>query len=218
MIYRYEYEEDLAMNKLQQQSLKAKDARYVTEIIYEGFAEGNANHAKMQATLDELLIRTVQPDTTTLPILFGGAELNREYYNLFVIGGEKFDGINFTVPKTKALVASIEPDVKKRFFNLHDDRVVEQILRLPSLFMSENADYMKSYPGQKALLGCVTELTVEPNNIRFSFYAYAQVYQQRITDISKNLGIMGNPGCSELNNTHWTIKRIDLMKALTKIG
>ena len=32
--------------------------------------------------------------------------LNRDYYNLFVIGGEKFDTDHFLVPKDRALVVS----------------------------------------------------------------------------------------------------------------
>jgi hypothetical protein len=32
------------------------------------------------------------------------------------------------------------------------------------------------------------------------------------------LNIIGNPGCSELNNTHWTIKQVDLIDVLTETG
>ena len=196
------------MNKLQQQSLQAKDARYVTEVIDEGFD-------KTHAMLNELL----QRDTPkSIPLSFGGVSLNREYYNLFVIGGEKFKNSEFTIQKDRALTTSIEPNVKKRFFNLYDDRVVEQIFSLPSLFMSENVDYMRSRPGQKVLFGRVTDLTIEPNDIRISFEAEMQIFQQSITDISHDLGIIGNPGCSELNNTHWTIKQVDLINVLTRTG
>jgi hypothetical protein len=166
--------------------------------------------------IGELLRRDIPK---ALPLSFGGVALSREYYNLFVIGGEKFDSGSFTIPKERALVIGIEPDVKQRFFfDLRNDSVVEQILSLPSLFMSENADFMRSRPGQKALLGRMTDLAIEPNDIRVSFEADIQIFQQSITDISQYLGILGNPGCSELNNTHWTIKQIDLVKILTETG
>jgi len=207
------------MNKLQQQSLQAKDVRHVTEIIDDGFAKDETNHAKTQAMIGELLSRSGQSGAKTLPLSFGGVAINREFYNLFVIGGEKFDSGSFSVPKTMVFMAEyIEPEVKKRFMKLRDDKVIEQILSLPSLFMNENKDYLKSFPGQKALFGRVTDLTIKQNDIRISFEADMRIYQQSITDISYNLKIIGNPGCSELNNTHWTIKRIDLITILTETG
>jgi hypothetical protein len=201
----------MKMNKLQEQALQAKDARFVTSIIDEG-------NAKTHEMLGELLKRNTAMGSNVLSPSFGGVSPNREYYNLFIIGGEKFDGGSFTVAKDRALVTAIEPDVKKRFFNLRDDSVVEWILSMPSLFMSENIDFMRSRPGQKAFFGRVTDLAIEPNGIRISFEAGIQIFQQSITDISHDLGIVGNPGCSELNNTHWTIKRTDLIKVLTEKG
>jgi len=207
------------MNKLQQQSLQAKDARHVTEILDEGLADASANHAKTQAMIGELLNRSVQSDAKALPLTFGGVVMSRDFYNLFVIGGEKFKSGVFTVPRTMVFMAEyIEPEVKKRFLKLRDDKIVEQILSLPSLFMSENKDYMKSRPGQKTLFGRITDLTIEPNDIRISFEADIQIFQQSITDISHDLKIVANPGNSELNNTHWTIKRIDLLKVLAEKG
>jgi hypothetical protein len=196
------------MNKLKQQSLQVSDARYLTDVIEEGFAKTQAMIAK----------NVKHTDAAVAPLSFGGLSIDREFYNLFIIGGEKFDGGSFTVAKDRALVTAIEPDVKKRFFNLRDDSVVEWILSMPSLFMSENIDFMRSRPGQKAFFGRVTDLAIEPNSIRISFEAGIQIFQQSITDISHKLGIIGNPGCSELNNTHWTIKQVDLIKALMETG
>jgi hypothetical protein len=198
------------MNKSQQLSLTAKETPVIAEMIEDG-------NAKTHELLGEVL-SSIQGVKSNIPLSFGGVMLNREYYNLFVIGTEKFDGDSFTVAKTSSLVSAIEPDVKDKFFNIRDDSVVEQILTLPSLFMSENVDFMRSRPGQKALLGRVTELSIERNDIRLSFEADVKIFQQSITDISHSLGILGNPGCSELNNTHWTIKQVDLIGVLTENG
>ena len=197
------------MNKLQEQSLQAKDARHLTSIIDDG-------NAKTHEMLGELLKRNTAADSKVLLPSFGGVPPNREYYNLFVIGSEDFKNGTFSIPKTMVFIVEyIEPKVKKRFSKLRDDNVIEQILSLPSLFMSENKDYLKSYPGQKALFGRVTELVIDSNDIKIAFEANIQIIQQNITDISHSLGIIGNPGYSELNNTHWTIKQIDLIKVLT---
>ena len=207
------------MNKLQEQSLQAKNARYITDIIDEGIANDEANHAKTQEMLGELLNRYATPEVKKPQFLFGGVALNCEFYNLFVIGGENFNSGSFTISKVKVFSTEyIEPGIKKQFSKMRDDSVVEQILSLPSLFMNENTDYMKSRPGQKALFGRVTDLTIEPNDIRISFHAETQIFQQNVTDISQSLGVISNPGYSELNHTHWTIKRIDLMKVLAETG
>jgi hypothetical protein len=206
------------MNRLQEQSLQAKDSRYITDVLDDGFADNSANHEKTQEMLTELLNRSDKTVKMTAPPLLGGLPFDREFYNLFVIGGEKFESGSFTVSKERALVACIEQDVKIRFFNLRDDSVVERILSLPSLFMSENVDYMRSQPGQKALLGRVTDLEIGTNAIKISYEASARILQQRVTDISHSLGMLGNPGSSELNDTHWTIKQIDLVKVLTDTG
>jgi len=207
-----------SMKKLHEQSLQEKDARFITSIIDDGIAKDDANHATTHAILNELLNRDGSVGSKKQLPLFGAATLDRIYYNLFVIGGEKFDKGSFTVPKTKALVESIEPAVKSHFFNLRDDSVVERLLTLPSLFMSENADYMRSRPGQKVLFGRIISLEIEPNDVRIFFVADAEISQQSITNISHNLGILSIPGCSELNNTHWTIKQVDLIEVLTDAG
>ena len=65
------------MNKLQEQSLQAKDARYLTDIIDEG-------NAKTQEMIGELLSRSNQSDAKTPMLSFGGVALNRNFYNLFI--------------------------------------------------------------------------------------------------------------------------------------
>jgi hypothetical protein len=177
--------------------------------------DGNAKTHKL---LGEVLSRMPGSTPKVPPLSFGGVELSREYYNLFVIGGEKFDGDSFKVSKANSLVFGIEPEVKKKFFNIGDDSVVEEILTLPSLFMSENSDYMRSRPGQKALFGRVTEIEIEPDDIQISFQAETGIVQQCVTEISHRLAILANPGCSELNKTHWTIKQLDLINVLTETG
>lgn len=146
-----------------------------------------------------------------------------EYYNLFVVGGEKFEGDRiggeFTISKANVLVTEYtDSNIKQKFYNLRDNSVVSQILRLPSLFMDENADFKRSHPCQKALLGRVTNLEIKPNSIGISFSGNQLVFQQNITDLSQALGLFANPGRSELNKTHWAIKRVNLVDVLMHAG
>ena len=207
------------MNKLQQQSLQAQDARYLTDILDEGFTNDGANHTKTQAMLGELLNRSNHTNMGGLPLSFGGVTINREHYNLFVIGGEKFNNGNFVISKSDVFPAEyIEADIKKQYMNLRDDNVVMKIFSLPSIFMSENIDFLQASPRQRVLFGRVTDLEINPNDIRIAYTVESQIYQQSITDISHDLGILDNPGCSELNRTHWTIKKVDLLKVLSELA
>jgi hypothetical protein len=206
------------MNKTQELSLTPDDMPTIAGMITEGYADNDSSHAKTQAMLGEVLNRIQGGTSTILPVAFGGSTVCREYCNIFVVGGEKFDRGWFTIPKQRSLVSFIEPEVKSRFFNIQDERVAERILSFPSLFMGENPDYMRSRPGQKALLGRVTDLELLKNDVKISFVSELQIFQQNITNISQSLKLLDAPGSSELNDTHWTIKQLDLIAALTENG
>ncbi|GHV17905.1 hypothetical protein FACS18949_17130 [Clostridia bacterium] len=206
------------MNKMQELSLTPDDMPTIAGMIAEGYADNDSSHAKTQAMLGAVLNRIQEGAGTMPPVAFGDSAVCREYCNVFVNDVEKFDRGWFTVPKRKALVSFIEPEVKKRFFNIQDEHVVEQILSFPSLFMSENPDYMRSRPGQKALLGRVTDLELLKNDVKISFAVELQIFQQSVTNISQSLKLLDAPGCSELNDTHWTIKQIDLIAVLAENG
>jgi hypothetical protein len=206
------------MNRLQDLTLTENDARTLAGMIDSGNADSTASHAKTQEMLGELLRQQSTAGRTNVPLSFGGTESNQEYYNIFVVGDEEFDKGWFTVHKSKALTISIEPAVKKRFSNIRDNKVVEEILTLPSLFMSENADYMRSSPGQTALLGRVTKIKLLRNDVKFSFEGEVRLFQQSITDISEKLSMDCTPANSELNQTHWTIKQANLIQILNENG
>lgn len=206
------------MNKMQELSLTSDDMPTIAGMIAEGYADSNSSRAKTQAMLGAVLNR-IQESTGAMPhVAFDGSAVCHEYCNVFVVGGEKFDLGWFTISKRKSLVSFIEPEVKSRFFNIQDERVVEQILSFPSLFMSENLDYMRSRPGQKALLGRVTDLELLKNDVKISFAVELQIFQQSVTNISQSLKVLDAPGYSELNDTHWTIKQIDMIAVLVENG
>jgi len=198
-----------SLDRLQQQFMQSADAPYIADLISEGFAA-------TRAMIDERDGRNNPKDIKPNLPSFGYIDYCREYFNLFVVGGEEFKTGSFIISKTKALAEHIEPSVKEQFSKIRDYSVIEQILSFPSLFMSENADFMRSHPGQMVLFGRVTGLSIEPDYIKISFEATTEIIQQRITDMSQLLGIDNSPGCSELNNTHWTIKQADLTGILAE--
>jgi hypothetical protein len=145
--------------------------------------------------------------------------LNRDYYNLFVIGGEEFYNDHFLVPKDRALVqGTLADDLFDRLSALTPD-AIKEIKTFPALFASENTDYWgKTDTQQQTIYGLVTDIKVQDNGIKIYFQPFTNINQQTINNIAFELGIGNRTAITELNRTHWTIKRINLIEALTDAG
>ena len=119
------------------------------------------------------------------------------------------------MPKDRSLRSN--SDIVKKFADLTSE-VIEQIKTFPSLFMYENTEYGgRTSPDQKAYFGFVTDLRVQENGlIKVRFRRDADINQQQINDIAHLLDIHEGSGIMELNQTHWTIKNVDLIEELTE--
>lgn len=145
--------------------------------------------------------------------------LNRDYYNLFVIGGEEFCNDHFLVPKDRALAkGTIADDLFEKFSTLTPE-AIEEIKSYPALFANENTDYWgKTDQDQQTIYGIIIDIKVQDNGIKIRYQPLNYIYQQTINNIAFDLGIRNNTAITELNRTRWTIKRIDLIEALTDAG
>ena len=145
--------------------------------------------------------------------------LNRDYYNLFVIGGEEFYNDHFLVPKDRALIqGTLADDLFGRLSALTSD-AIKEIKTFPALFASENTNYWgKTDTQQQTIYGLVTDIKLQGNGIKIYFQPFTYIDQQTINNIAFELGIGNRTAITELNRTHWTIKRINLIEALTDAG
>lgn len=146
-------------------------------------------------------------------------KINTDYYNLFVISGETFMHDHFLVPKDRALVkGTISDDLFERLAALTPE-AIEEIKTFPALFASENTDYWgKTDPEQQTIYGLVREIRTQDNGIMIYYKDLNFIPQQKINEISFELG-MGRPrAITSLNTTRWTIKKINLIEALTDAG
>jgi hypothetical protein len=133
-----------------------------------------------------------------------------EYYNLFVIGGETFANGRFFVPPNRALTESIEPALKSEFAALNDSAKA-RLLTFPSLFMDE---IDRTNPDQTAYHGFVTGIAIQANGIRIAFQKLNPLLQHKLNEIYRVLALEGKLEFNELNRTHWTVKRINLLEEL----
>jgi len=152
-------------------------------------------------------------------VIDSGLVFSREFYNLFVVGGEVFDGVHFTIAKECALTAveGVAPEITKRFAGL-DDGAVSQIKTFPSLFMDENRWCGRTDPDHKAFFGVVYDVIKLKNEIKIYFEIVSSLPQQRLNELADNLALKRAPRLNELNRTHWAIKRVDLFKELLAAG
>lgn len=145
--------------------------------------------------------------------------LNRDCYNLFVIGGEEFCNDHFLVAKDRALTrGTLANDLFDRFSTLTPE-AIEEIKSYPALFAGENTDYWgETDKDQYAIYGLITDIKVQDNGIKIRFHPFTYIDQQTINHLAFELGIGNSTAITELNRTRWTIKRIDLIEALTDAG
>lgn len=151
------------------------------------------------------------------PTIASGIRLNTDYYNLFVIGNEAFDSDHFILPKDRALTESIAPEIKSQFARLSEDAIA-QIKTFPALFASENHLYGQTDDAHTAYVGVVTEIRIQENGIKIYFRLLSPLPQQRLNALASNLALGRASFFNELNRTHWTIKRINLMEELATAG
>ena len=119
------------------------------------------------------------------------------------------------MPKDRSLRNN--SDIVNKFADLTHE-AIEQIKTFPSLFMYENTEYGgRTALDQEAYFGFVTDLRVQENGlIKVRFRCVAKINQQQINDIARLLDIHEGSGIMELNQTHWTIKHVDLIEELTE--
>lgn len=141
---------------------------------------------------------------------------NRDYYNLFVLGGEDFSLFSsgsFIVPKERALTLYMTQELKAQFDTLNPE-AIEQIKTFPSIFSSENDEFGTCSTTQKAYLGIVKDIKIQDNGIKIYYQTIHELPQKRLNELLSELSLYGTTEYNELNKTHWAIKEIDLISVL----
>jgi hypothetical protein len=140
--------------------------------------------------------------------------INREYYNLFVVGIEEFDKHYFKIMRKRSLCEYMTDETKKRFDALTPEMIAE-IKTLPSLLMAENKEYGKASEEQRVIYGFVSDVKIYEEDVKIYYCGYTKdIKQQRLNGLLEELGLKGTDVFNELNRTHWAIKRVDLIQEL----
>lgn len=173
--------------------------------------------------VDHLYINVPAPSNPA-PIIGPNQPLNpnTDYYNLVIsnmitISREKLDE-KFSIEPKRALTEYIDDDVKELFASLSSD-AIQKLQTFPTIFAHENTEYGTSTdPDQNAGFGYITKIKVRHDGfiIKPSILWF---FKQQI--LNKNLmdfDIRGNDSFSELNRTHWTVKKVDIISEFRELG
>ena len=153
-----------------------------------------------------------------MPMMPGGfyvpLTIDREYYNLFVLGIEEFEKPYIKVPRDRALNQYMTKETMAAFDALTPE-MIARIKTMPSLFMAENRQYGHPDDDQRVIYGFVSDIKIYDNDVKIYFCGYrSDIPQKAINDLLEELGISDNSSFNELNRTHWSIKRVDLIQEL----
>lgn len=144
--------------------------------------------------------------------------LDLSCYNLFVIADETFRGKYFDVPKNRAIaVDKCTPDDLLPLAFLTEE-CIGIVKRFPAIFASTNHQFARTDNHQKAFFGIVRDVRVMEEGIRVYFYKYRKFGQQLLNEHAADFGIGGTEFRNELDETHWAIKRLDVVETLNNNG
>ncbi len=163
-------------------------------------------------------------------VLITGGQANRpgvirtnweyDYYNLFVVGGESFSQFSTgdcIVPKEDALTRFVADDIAEERCKL-DDVAINRVMGLFCIFASRNENYAQPGCVQNAFLGVITEIQRQDEGFKIIYQTLNPIPQSKIFELRDGLNIEGKPTISELDDTHWSVKKVNLVETLKAAG
>ncbi|HPY03933.1 MAG TPA: hypothetical protein PL161_12000 [Spirochaetota bacterium] len=180
----------------------------------------NVNPNATTVTTNNIFLSETNSSGTDTPL-----PQSKEYYHLFVMGIEQFPKVgyyHFNVQPKDALTIYISEETKEKYQHLTPD-VIPELKSFPALFMQENhgPDYGQAAPEQYVSKGVVTNISVTDNGIRIDCALTGCFPQQLINQYSDEFAVVTRGATkrfSEINSTHWTIKRMNLELILQECG
>jgi hypothetical protein len=143
-------------------------------------------------------------------------EVDFSCYNLFVITDEQFRGKYFVVPKIRAISESTPPDLME-LADLTPDKIAI-VKKYPAIFANQNHLFARTDDSHKAFFGIIRDIQIKEEGIWIYFHKMRKVKQQIFNEHAADFGIEGTEFKNELDCTHWSIKKVNVLETLEKAG
>ena len=133
-----------------------------------------------------------------------------EYYNLFIIYGEKYEENSFSLNNDR-IFGYTNTAIRQRFdqFTLEN---IDEIMNLPALFLPEYSDANQDI--KIGFFGKLEDIDKRARDIQFVFRKDCEIDLNQVELHQSELKIED----WELSRTHWAIKRANLKNILEGFG
>lgn len=133
-----------------------------------------------------------------------------EYYNLFIIYGEKYEENSFSLNNDR-IFGYTNTAIRQRFdqFTLEN---IDEIMNLPALFLPEYSDANQDI--KIGFFGKLEDIDKRARDIQFVFRKECEIDLNQVELHQSELKIED----WELSRTHWAIKRANLKNILEGFG
>lgn len=132
-----------------------------------------------------------------------------EYYNLFIIYGEQYEGDSFTIENGR-IFEYTNTAVTQKFSQLTLEDI-DEIISLPALFLPEYSDSNQDI--KTGFFGKLVEIDKRTGYTKLEFHKECEIDLNSVVLRQADLKLEG----WELSRTHWAIKRANLMDILESL-
>lgn len=120
----------------------------------------------------------------------------------------------FVIPFDRALTKFTDTDLRKRYATLEDD-TKEKLRTYPAIFAHEDDGYAHASFSQNFAVGTIQDISIDYGlGIRIVPQIYDFFAQQDLDALWKEFHLAGHIRFNELNRTHWSLKRGNLVEAI----
>ena len=145
------------------------------------------------------------------------AEINRNYFNLFIIEGTRLRSSHFQMSTDLCLGESLGTDapIARWLRHLSSKEIQAEIMKFPTIVaIRSHISCSHIDPTQKCHYGYLTDIDIQRGFIGFDFKYSDGIDQAKIESLSDNLHLKNKPRASELSVVHWAVKCADLIGIL----
>ncbi len=148
-------------------------------------------------------------------------DLSTEYYHLIVWGDSAYFGAKHVIiRKDRCLIDLDALDGEQGAF-LHElsEEAKKILMQYPCLLAYRNRDYGEASEAHRAWIGRITAIknTRDGIDISFEIDDSSAIPQTKLIEHRDELGIRGGENFTELDDSHWTIKKCDLFSVIRRI-
>lgn len=158
----------------------------------------------------------MQPTAGTKP-----GHINRSLCNIIVYGEITKDTTELSLRPNCCLVQRnfTAKEICDRFIALGNDEIY-QLREVPAIVTEETARTQDGGvdSGQKAYIGFIDDITVTRKEVIIKWHPVCYFKRKLLYDILDELQIDGEPKIGELTTSHWSMKAIDVLSVLKKVG